>query len=298
MDRRVALKRVLCIAESCCDLVFGGLPKFPGQGEELYGEHFSVQAGGGANTPIRLARLKVPTFFWTAFGTDFAGEVVRKELRTAGVKLVSGIHPDAKTPVSAVLSTDKDRAFASVAGSGPLISDLSALRKAIAKADIVHTYLGYCRVYPIAEYCREHEKILSVDSSFLEARDETTDGLISLCDYWKGNEQEAMRITNTDLPETAIQKLAGIVRRGAVITLGEKGSIGCERGGEIIRQPAVVCGPFRDSCGAGDAYAAGFLSGIANGESFRDCMKHGAAEAGMCVTQFGGCAENADIIGG
>ena len=74
------MKRILCIAGSCCDLVFGGLDRLPSLGEEIFGTHFSMQAGGGANTAVQLGWLGADVSFWTLLGPDLAGGIVRDAL--------------------------------------------------------------------------------------------------------------------------------------------------------------------------------------------------------------------------
>jgi len=285
------MKRILCIADSCCDLIFGGLDRLPGLGEEIYGSHFSMQAGGGANTAVLLAKCGVPTAFWTLLGDDLPGQIVRDTLTKSGVELVLHGQTAARTPVSAVLSTREDRAFASFAEESSLVEDTDALEKAIKSADLVHTFLGYCMAYPIAALCEKHGVLLSLDSSFCDATPDAFRAVLPHCDYYKGNEPEACRLTGAKNAEEALKALCNQVRKGAVITRGARGSIGMERGGTRIVQAAVDRGPFRDACGAGDAYAAGFLSGLANGCAFSECMRRGAVLAGQVVTAYGGCPE-------
>ena len=285
------MKRVLCIADCCCDLIFGGLNRLPGPGEEIYGSHFSMQAGGGANTAVLLAKSGVPTALWTLLGDDVPGQIVRDTLTKSGVELVLHGQTAARTPVSAVLSTHEDRAFASFAEGSPLIENTDALEEVIKNADIVHTFLGYCMAYPIAALCEKHGVLLSLDSSLCDATPEAFHTVLPHCDYYKGNEPEAYRLTGATSAEEALQALCGQVRKGAVITLGARGSIGTERGKKTVEQAAIMSGPFIDACGAGDAYAAGFLSGLANGYAFSECMRRGAVLAGQVVTAYGGCPE-------
>lgn len=285
------MKRVLCIADSCCDLIFGGLDRLPGPGEEVYGSHFSMQAGGGANTAVLLAKTGVPTAFWTMLGCDLPGRIVRETLDRSGVFCVDHGQRADRTPVSAVLSTREDRAFASFGEGSRLVESTEVLEKAIRNADIVHTYLGYCIAYPIAALCEKHGVLLSMDSSFCDATPEAFHTVLPHCDYYKGNEPEAYRLTGATSAEEALQALCGQVRKGAVITLGARGSIGTERGKKTVEQAAIMSGPFIDACGAGDAYAAGFLSGLANGCAFSECMRRGAVLAGQVVAAYGGCPD-------
>ena len=287
------MKRILCIAGSCCDLVFGGLDRLPLPGEEIFGTHFSMHAGGGANTAVQLALLGADVSFWTLLGPDTAGDIVRGALDKAGVRRIDHGQTIAKTPVSAVLSTKADRAFASFDAGDPLIENLAALEAAIREADIVHTYLGYCLSYPIADLCRRYGKLLSVDCSFCDTPGERLDAILHECDYWKGNESEALRLTGKTDAAEALALLSGMVRRGALITLGSSGSIGQERGKASVFVPATTIERFVDACGAGDAYAAGFLFGLALGEPFPSCMERGSALAAKAVQHYGGTPEQA-----
>ncbi len=285
------MKRILCIAGSCCDLLFGGLDRLPAPGEEIFGTHFSMRAGGGANTAVQLALLGADVSFWTLLGPDTAGDIVRGALKKSGVRLIDHGQTIGKTPVSAVLSTKEDRAFASFDAGDPLIENLAALEAAIREADIVHTYFGYCLSYPIADFCEKHGKLLSVDCSFCDAWDRQAEAVLRRCDCWKGNEGEALRLTGKTDAAEALTLLSGTVRRGVVVTLGSNGSIGQEHGTEPVFVPAAPIERFVDACGAGDAYAAGFLFGLANGESFAACMERGTALAARVVQYFGGTPE-------
>ncbi len=289
------MKRILCVAASCCDFVFGDLPRLPAPGEEVYGGHFSVHAGGGANTPICLGLAGAQVSFWTLLGDDLPGGIVRQALKTAGVSLVPHGQRPGRTSVSAVLSTREDRAFASFDGGMPLIENIAAFEAAVENADIVHTCLGYCTAYPIPALCRAHGKLLSVDCSFTDMPSSETAAALSQCDWWKGSEGEAMRLTGKDSAEDALKALAEIVRCGAVVTLGARGSIGMEHGAKtIVRIGAPMPKRFTDATGAGDAYAAGFLLGLSENEPLIRCMERGAALGCEAVSHYGGSPENTD----
>ncbi len=284
------MKKVLCIAESCCDIIFAGLPQVPALGSEIYCQEFAVKAGGGANTAISLARLGVPITMLTRIGGDTMGRVLRKDLQDAGVRLQGDLClPATKTDVSAVLSTQVDRCFASY-GAGGFCPDEALLEAQIREADIVHTYLGYCFSYPIARLCEAYGKVLSLDTSWMDTQDPgRAMELLPHCHYLKLNQVEAQRLTGEDDPEAALRVLAGQVQMAAMITLGEAGSIGMRHGqSEIFRVPAQNMGPFRDSCGAGDNFAAGVLYGLSQSQPLPVCMKLGSGLAGLSVTWLGG----------
>jgi fructoselysine 6-kinase len=71
-----------------------------------------------------------------------------------------------------------------------------------------------------------------------------------------------------------------------VVTLGPDGSIAF-RGGERFECPAAPVDRVVDTTGAGDAYAAGFLSRWCHGAGIQSSMEHGAAVAADVVTRLG-----------
>ena len=51
------------------DCIFSGMAGFPGAGEELYTDRFSMTLGGGACvTPVRLGNMGVPVRYGTFLG--------------------------------------------------------------------------------------------------------------------------------------------------------------------------------------------------------------------------------------
>lgn len=282
------MKKVLCIAETCCDIIFGQLNKIPELGEEEYCKHFFVKAGGGANTPMGLSRLQVPTRFLTRLGEDEMGRIVLYHLTRSGLdpklfSLLNGI----RTPVSAVMSTQKDRCFASFGGDGGRFVTEQQLEEEVENADHIHTYLGYCLQYPIAELCKKYHKTLSLDTSWIgDLKLADVKPVLTKCDIFTPNEKEALALTGSDNLEEALKGLSELVPH-VVITMGEKGSATLIDG-TIHVQKCVEYGPLVDSTGAGDLYCSGLLYGYANGFDLKRTMEIASHTSGLCVTYFGG----------
>lgn len=287
------MKRILCIAQSCCDMIFSNLPSFPGPGQEVYGDSFVIRPGGGANTPINLGALGADVTFLTGLGDDEMGRQILRALEHSGVRTVGRLsEPGTRTAVSAVLSTRQDRGFASFAGTAGHFFAPQQLEEEIQRADIVHTYLGYSISLGIGQLCEQYGKALSLDLSWCDAQNtQQVWQELKRCTWLKLNDAEAVKVTGSEEPEAALRQLAQVVKKGVVITLGKRGSIGMHRHGsspELIRQCPVFKGEFRDACGAGDAYAAGLLLGISRGSDLAESMELGAEVSGLCVTWLGG----------
>jgi sugar/nucleoside kinase (ribokinase family) len=82
--------------------------------------------------------------------------------------------------------------------------------------------------------------------------------------WWSGNAAEARAATGLGGVEDAARLLAGTVRRGAVVRLGEEGCVVAVRGADPVhlRAPAVRA---VDTNGAGDTHVGVFLAVLLDG---------------------------------
>jgi adenosine kinase len=74
--------------------------------------------------------------------------------------------------------------------------------------------------------------------------------------------------------------------KSVVTTLGEKGSLISASGSEVM-VPAAKAAEVVDPTGAGDAYRAGFLKGLATGRDIETAAKMGAVAGAYAVEKYG-----------
>ena len=99
------------------------------------------------------------------------------------------------------------------------------------------------------------------------------------------NEDEALQLTGrTDL-QSALGELQQHVPT-LVITKGPQGAIGVEDG-QVISIPAAPVDQVIDTTGAGDLFAAGFLTARCKGASLERCLWTGAIAAGEVIKHYG-----------
>jgi adenosine kinase len=71
-----------------------------------------------------------------------------------------------------------------------------------------------------------------------------------------------------------------------ITTFGEDGSVVCTNG-EEMRIPAVPVGRALDPTGAGDAYRAGLIKGLAMGKTLSEAARIGTVCASYAVEYYG-----------
>lgn len=281
---------VLCLSDCCCDMIFQGLPRLPEPGTEQYCRQFVIKAGGGANTPCGLAALHCSVAYMTALGNDFMGAIVREQLERAGVAMeYVQSDKDARTWVSAVLSTSQDRAFASYAGRRVNCTreDFSAV---VRISNWVHTYSSYCFDFPfISDVCQEENVPFSVDAAFAEHQDRhTVRKILSAAELFTPNATEACMLTGCAEPEAALKVLSDICRN-VVVTLGGDGCIAWLDGKMWRVYPPAV--HMVDANGAGDLFNAGLIAARMEGKCTQDQLRMAAASGALAVTYAGGIGE-------
>ncbi|HVM38053.1 MAG TPA: adenosine kinase [Sphingomicrobium sp.] len=99
------------------------------------------------------------------------------------------------------------------------------------------------------------------------------------------NEDEALQLTARADLDGALDELSAKVPT-LVVTRGAAGAVGVEQGARTA-VPAVQVERVVDTTGAGDLFAAGFLTARCRGQSIERCLGAGARAAAEVITHFG-----------
>ena len=99
------------------------------------------------------------------------------------------------------------------------------------------------------------------------------------------NEEEAYAFTGKESAEEALDIIAEKCEL-AVVKIGKRGTL-IRRGEERVHVGIMAAAKRVDTTGAGDFYAAGFLSALAEGLSLRQCGTMGAITAGKVIEVVG-----------
>jgi sugar/nucleoside kinase (ribokinase family) len=274
-----------------CDLVFGGLPRVPELGTEVFAERFLITAGGSAITAVALARLDRTVALVADVGHDPLGERVRAVLRDDGVS-TRWLRDAGGTPTTAVLSTSTDRAFATYLPPSPGDIDLEAV---LTESEARHLHVAG---FPAVERCadlvaRAHAlgRTVSFDPGW-DAQALQRDDVRAVaegCDVLMPNASEAALLLDSD--ETDVDALLeglATVRNGRVTVVkdGPRGAVAAH--GELRVRATAPATRAVDATGAGDVFDAGFLDGWTRGADLEVALRRGVHAGARAVATHGG----------
>lgn len=270
------------------DLLYQGFERLAGVGEELYCKNFSLQLGGGLPaTLINLSRLGIPTKIATELGTDIFSEFAKKKFTENGVSptnLYDG--EDIPLNITSAIILPKDRTFYTY-GKGSIEPNDNALETFynIAKGSkICMMQLG--GFLPVYKKLKEEGTILVLDTGWDDDMSfEKYNDYLELADYYTPNRKEALKITGADNEKDAAYALKKYFDK-VVVKVDADGCIGID-GNDYFFVKSVEEFKNVDSTGAGDAFLSGFMYGIFNDMSLKDCIEFGNITGGKAVTAVG-----------
>ncbi len=257
----------------------------------------TASGGSVANTCAVAAALGARAAFLGKVADDEMGAAFRRDITALGVHYPTApLQASVPTARCLILVTpDGQRTMNTYLGAGGEFS-LQDLDATIIAASAI-TYLeGYLFDPPAAQTAfAEAAKIsraasrqtaLSLSDAFCV--DRHRDGFRRLfgqgVDILFANEAELCSLYQRSDYTDAVQDAARDVPL-AVLTRSEAGSLIIE-GGTTISVPAISTQVI-DTTGAGDAYAAGFLTALAQGQPLAAAGALGAAAAGLAISQIG-----------
>jgi sugar/nucleoside kinase (ribokinase family) len=253
--------------------------------------HEITSGGSAANTIHGLARLGEETSFIGKTGPDPLGVIFRDDMLKSGIRpLLIPSLTDTGTAV-AFVTPDSERTFAVFLGAALELSADDLNEEQFAGYDVLHIegYLvqNHSLVEKALQLARAARLKVSLDlASFnvVESNHEFLSKMIyEYVDIVFANEDEALAFTRQS-PEKAVTQLASICEI-AVVKTGAKGSLICT--GEKTFDIGIIPTSVRDTTGAGDLYAAGFLHAYLKGLPFEKCGQAGAILSGNVIRHLG-----------
>lgn len=286
---------VICVGNSAVDA-----PLYP-VGPEIFDydsypvDRIIPQVGGsGTNVATILARMGLKTKLMTLLGDDMLGDFLVRHCQASGIDTSSILRSKAvDTPLSIGLVRENgERGFVVSRSSGTFFfnaGDVDTSAFDGAKALVFSSIFimpkfdgpGLRRIFSAAR-----DRGLVVCADMMKSRDglrlEAIREAMPYVDYFFANREEAAFLTER---ETEAEMAAVLLEAGVGHVLIKNGGEGCYiRDRETQAQlPAFRNEHLVDTIGAGDNFAAGFVTGLLDGLDFAGAARFANATASISV---------------
>lgn len=254
----------------------------------------SLSLGGSAGNTIRtMARLGTEVGFIGKVGEDSTGDFYIQALRNVGVEpfILRSEHSSGKC--LSLISADGERT---------LVTHLGAAADLQAEDIDAAVFDGYDALYIEGYLVQDHDLIrttmarakqhglkVAIDLASFNVVRENREFLHDLVERYVdiifANEEEAYEFSGRRDAMEALLYI-GKMCELTVVKTGIRGAL-IKRGDEIVEVGIMAAAKRVDTTGAGDFYAAGFLTALCEGLSLRQCGTIGAITAGKVIEIVG-----------
>ncbi len=287
---------VVAVGDANVDLI-APVESFPGKGGEVSTDKLHKCAGGSAaNLCVALARLGQDSRFIGRVGDDPLGHFLIDNFRKEKVD-IGQLQIDEKVGTGLqfiAITRDGERTMYGFRGANIYLSVDEINMDCVKSSRVLHIS-GYALLsdpqrkttIKILKVARGAGALVSLDVGVLPATRATNRvcSILRSVDILFLGEREASALVGTKKPEKAAKDLLKFGPKIVALKLGRKGCfILTDR--ERVRSPAF---PIKvvDTTGAGDAFDAGFLTGVIRGWSLKRTARFANALGSLSTTKIG-----------
>jgi sugar/nucleoside kinase (ribokinase family) len=257
-----------------------------------------ISGGSAANSLAGVASFGARGAYIGKVANDQLGEVFAHDLRAAGVAYDTAPLEGGPATARCLIAVPPDarRAMNTFLGASALM-DEADIDQALVKASTVTFLEGYLfdreeakRAFVrAAEYARAADRRVALTLSDIFCVERHRDSFRQLVknhvDVLFANEAELKSLYETEDFDAALASVRAETRVAAV-TRSEKGAV-IVSGDDEARVPATPVEKVVDTTGAGDLFAAGFLTGYSRGADLETCGRLGVIAAGEIISHMG-----------
>ena len=265
-----------------------------------------VSGGSSANTVVSLAKLGNKVEFIGRVKNDDLGNFFSSDIKESSAAF--NTPPIEKGPPSAhsiiFITPDAQRTMCTYLGASVEFESKNINFEFIKKSKYLYLegYLwdsdlaknAFLKAARIAQ-SSQTKIILSLSDYFCVDRHresflELIDGYVDILFCNESEVLSLLKKSNFSSCKELLPKLCELV----VVTLGKKGSLIINKESKVEIKP-FLHSKIIDTTGAGETYAGGFIHGLINNYSLKECGNIGSICAGQIITQLGS-RSNANLI--
>lgn len=249
--------------------------------------------GSAANTIRAMARLGTSVGFIGKVGLDSTGDFFEQALVNLGIEPVIFRGAESSGRCLALVSPDGERTMVTYLGAALEMKAAEILPEIFKDYDCLYVegYLvqDHVLIESAIRTAKECGLKIAIDLASFNVVEENREFLHRIVaeyvDILFANEDEAKAFTGEEEPVNALQKISEMCEL-SVVKIGTRGAL-IKQGSEVMHVGIMAAAKRVDTTGAGDFYAAGFMSGLCKGLSLRQCGTIGAIAAGKVIEVVG-----------
>ena len=279
------MKKIAVIGSINVDIVVEA-ERRPRQGETIFGESFSVHAGGkGANQAVAAAKLGGDVSMFGCVGDDAYGKEMIRNLMKNGVDTRKiDTCEKVSTGMANIIVAENDNSIIVIKGANGCVdkSYVKKIHKDLFASDYVllQHEIPMETVKYVIEECNKLGIVSILNPSPFQILDDDTIGRI---DYLILNEHEA---TEMFKEYESIEKMLIHYPKKMLVTLGEKGTIFYD-GKKLVQIPAIKDASVIDTTGAGDTFSGAFVKALAEDAPLDKAVEFAQYASGLSVEKLG-----------
>jgi sugar/nucleoside kinase (ribokinase family) len=290
---------VACVGILVADAIAKTVNKIPDRGKLDLVDQLDLYTGGCAvNSGIAMSKIGLNTTVLGKIGSDGFGKFIYNVLKDEKVN-VDGLvlDPNSSTSASVVLvDSGGERSFLHCLGANAEFTDKDINYGIIEKSQII--FIAGTMLMPnfdgepcarVLRKSKEMGKYTALDTAW-DSKGRWMKVLkpcMEHIDLFMPSYEEAVQLSGEKDPETIADIFLSMGVKIAVIKLGKDGCFIKDKKGEKHTIPTYTDIKPVDTTGAGDSFAAGFLTGIVKGWSLYECGKFANAVGTHCVMAVG-----------
>jgi ribokinase len=261
------------------------VPNFSSADDEVDIENLSITLGGSAtNFAVTVSRLGLKAGIMARIGTDHYGRYILSEFKKEEVNTKRLVSIDEKTGMAFIaIEPNGERSIYTFMGANSKFKLEQDDIEYIRCSEILHITGMYIEV---VEEASKHANLLSLNPGTILSSYglKTLEKILKRTHILFLNKKEVHLLTGKGCDEGA-ELLVKIGVNLVVVTLGKKGSKVYSEEGQIYYPSTEL--DVLDTTGAGDSFAAGFITAYFNKKDIKECLKQGNQSASICVTKLG-----------
>ncbi|MGL4595642.1 MAG: carbohydrate kinase family protein [Thermoguttaceae bacterium] len=293
----------LCTGILFADVACSPISHIPEPGELVQTEKIALNLGGcAANVAIGLSRLGESVALSGCIGDDSLSDFIKRGVVAPRIKtdLLQQVQNRCPGTAMHLNVAGQDRRFICTTGANDDFVFDEALEKVIqSPADSSMRRLFYLggffmlknlendKAIDFLKRAKQHnwtiilDVVLYGDTNYLDR----IQPFLPLTDIFMPNEYEAEKMTDLATPHEQAHFFLDSGVKSVLITCGDRGVIFASE--QESFQMGVYPTNYLSGAGAGDAFCAGFMAGLLNGNDIQNAIRWGSALGASCVRGIG-----------